>query len=194
MRMILASESPRRQQLMRLITPEFTVHVAHVPEEERPDELPEHMVVRLAMEKAGAVFSVHPQSVVIGCDTVVDLDGKALGKPTDQKHAMHMLRALSGRSHKVHTGVCIYTPEDAEEPAALFAETSTVWFAPLSEEELFEYTNTPEPYDKAGGYGIQGAASRFIPKIEGCYYNIMGLPVAALYGQLKYLRLLHEDR
>lgn len=190
MEIILASESPRRRELLKLIMPEFSVQAAHTVEVENPGELPEHLVVRLAEEKAKAVFLQNPQSVVMGCDTVVDLNGKALGKPANQAQASKMLQGLSGQSHRVHTGVCVYTPQEVDEPAALFAETSNVWFAPLTEEEIFEYTNTPEPYDKAGGYGIQGSAARFITKIEGCYYNIMGLPVAALYQQLKYLKLL----
>ena len=101
-----------------------------------------------------------------------------------------MLERLSGRAHRVHTGVCICTPQTPGRPAALFAETSTVYFAPLPEREVYNYTNTPEPYDKAGGYGIQGAMARFIPGIKGCYYNVMGLPVAALYAALKRLQIL----
>ena len=191
MQIILASQSPRRRQLMELVTPDFSVCTATICERKTEGEEPVQLALRLAQEKAQAAFAQNAAgALVIGCDTVVDLDGEVLGKPADQREAMRMLGRLSGRAHRVHTGVCICVPQLPGRPAALFAETSIVHFSPLPEREIFNYTNTPEPYDKAGGYGIQGSMARFIPAIEGCYYNVMGLPVAALYAELCRLQAL----
>ena len=124
----------------------------------------------------------HPSACVLGCDTVVDVDGEVLGKPHDAADARRMMRLLSGRTHRVHTGVCLAVPG---RPDDVFACTSSVRFAALSEEEIEAYIATPEPYDKAGGYAVQGGAAKFVQGIEGCYHNIMGLPVSRVYAALK---------
>ena len=184
--LILASKSPRRRELMQLVTPNFTCAVAGIDETAVSAPSPRLLAQQLAIVKADAIFALHPHQAVIGCDTVVDLEGKALGKPLDKEDAIAMLTALSGKEHLVHTGVCIqgnFTPVS-------FIETTKVYFAPIPIEEITRYADTNEPYDKAGGYGIQGTAARFIPRISGCYYNVMGLPVASLYCALKKLNLL----
>lgn len=187
--MILASQSPRRLQLLQLITTDFTVHCADIDEAAITEPTPARLAQTLAYEKAKVVFSQYPSQTVIGCDTVVDLAGTPLGKPKTEDAAVQMLSALSGKTHLVHTGVCIFTKEQ-EAPAALFTETTRVTFSPLSLQEITSYVKTGDCFDKAGGYGIQGQMAAFIPKIEGCYYNVMGLPVAALYQHLKKLDLV----
>ncbi|MDL2323802.1 Maf family protein [Ruminococcaceae bacterium OttesenSCG-928-A16] len=189
MAIILASKSPRRRQLMQLVTQNFVVETAEVDEHAVQAANPAQLALKLAQLKAAAVFGASPGSVVVGCDTVVELDGAALGKPANQAEAIAMLTALAGRVHLVHTGVCIYQP-GTNPPAAAFTETTGVEFAPLTPADIVAYAKTDEPYDKAGGYGIQGAAARFIPRINGCYYNVMGLPVAALYNTLVRLGIL----
>ncbi len=177
---ILASQSPRRQELLRLVLPQFTVQVAGVDESTYTAPRPAQLAALLAGAKAAPVFSKNNQAVVIGCDTVVELDGRVLGKPHHEAQAIEMLTALSGRAHQVHTGVALLYPGGARR----FAESTTVHFSPIPAAEIAAVAATPEPYDKAGGYGIQGWAARFIPRIEGCYYNVMGLPVAALWQAL----------
>ena len=127
----------------------------------------------LATAKAQAVAASHPEDLVLGCDTVVDCGGVVFGKPADEADALRMLRALSGRAHKVHTGVCVCR----HGRSAATVETTVVHFSPIREEDLLAYVRTPEPYDKAGAYAIQGHAALWCAGIEGCYYNIMGLPV-----------------
>ena len=173
MSLILASGSPRRRELMALITPDYRVVTSDVDESEIMADTPAHLAQALACAKARAVAQNCPGDTVIGCDTVVDCDGMVFGKPRNEEDAVAMLRALSGRSHKVHTGVCVCQ----DERAAATVETTTVHFSPIPEEELLDYVRTPEPYDKAGGYAIQGRAAVWCSGIEGCYYNIMGLPV-----------------
>lgn len=187
--MILASQSPRRQQLLQLITGDFTVHAADIDESAITAQTPTLLAKELAYEKAKVVSLQYPTQTVIGCDTVVDLAGKPLGKPKTEQDAREMLTELSGKTHLVHTGVCIFTSTQ-EAPAALFTETTKVTFASLSPQEITAYIKTGDCFDKAGGYGIQGQMAAFIPKIEGCYYNVMGLPIAALYEHLKKLTLI----
>ncbi len=129
---------------------------------------------KLAIGKCLAVAKQHPDAVVIGCDTVVDVDGTVFGKPHDAEDAKRMLRALSGKTHQVHTGVCIAKGDRAEH----FVDSCKVTFFSLGEEEIELYTTTPEPYDKAGAYAIQGRAALWLDRIEGDYYTIMGLPVS----------------
>ena len=129
---------------------------------------------QLAIGKCLAVAKQHPDAVVIGCDTVVDVDGAVFGKPHDAEDAKRMLRALSGKTHQVHTGVCIAKGDRAEH----FVDSCKVTFFPLGEEEIAFYAATPEPYDKAGAYAIQGRAALWLDRIEGDYYTIMGLPVS----------------
>lgn len=168
---------------MQLITPHFTSTAANLDESAISAPTPALLAQKLAEQKAEAIAALHKNVLVIGCDTVVELSGKTLGKPANQQEAREMLTALAGKQHQVHTGVCLTGPM----PSVTFVETTTVHFAPLSAKEIEAYIQTNEPYDKAGGYGIQGYASRFIPRIEGCYYNVMGLPVARLYRYLARL-------
>lgn len=173
MELILASGSPRRRELLALITPQYVVHTSHVDERSIAADSPAHLAQNLAALKAQAVAALYPQATVLGYDTVVDCDGEVFGKPADEADAARMLRTLSGHAHKVHTGVCLC--QDGH--AASTLETTLVHFAPIPEEELLAYVRTPEPYDKAGAYAIQGRAALWCSGIEGCYYNIMGLPV-----------------
>ena len=173
MALILASGSPRRRELLQLITQDFTVLTSEVDEGTLFADTPARLAQTLATAKAQAVAASHPEDLVLGCDTVVDCGGVVFGKPADEADALRMLRALSGRAHKVHTGVCICR----HGRSTATVETTVVHFSPIREEDLLAYVRTPEPYDKAGAYAIQGHAALWCAGIEGCYYNIMGLPV-----------------
>ena len=179
--LVLASASPRRSELLRNAGISFQVEPAHVPEVPLPQETPLAYAQRLAREKALVVFARHPNGVVLGADTVVVVDNHLLEKPSDAQDAARMLRLLSGRSHQVITGVCVVARgfERTE------AEITEVSFSPLSDEEIAGYVRTGEPMDKAGAYGIQGIASRWVKGIEGCYFNVVGLPVHRVYGLLR---------
>src|SRR5271157_4859580 len=181
MPLILASASPRRAELLRKAAIPFSVDPAHVPEEAAAHEKPLEYAQRPARDKALAIFARHPDSAVLGADTVVVIDEHLLEKPCDQSDASRMLRLLSGRSHQVITGVCLVASgfERTE------AEITQVVFSPLSESEIAEYVASGEPMDKAGAYAIQGIASRWIERIEGCYCNVVGLPVALVFGNLR---------
>ncbi|MBC5581672.1 septum formation protein Maf [Anaerofilum sp. BX8] len=183
--LILASGSPRRRELLQLITPDFEVAPSEIDERAVSAPTPRALVAALAEAKARAA-AARPGDVVLGCDTVVDLDGRVLGKPADRAGAEAMLRAYSGRWHYVHTGVCALKDGLAHG----FVETSKVFFAPLEEDEIAAYAATGEPYDKAGAYAIQGGAARFVTRVEGCYFNVMGLPVSSLYQLLRRLDAL----
>jgi len=180
-KLVLASSSPRRAELLRNANIPFTVCAVDVAEQRRPQEWPEDYVRRVAEEKAKAAQSHQPNMFVLGADTVVIVDGQMLGKPADAKDASRMLHLLSAGSHLVTTGVCLLGPkvEDTR------AETTTVSFSPLSDEEIAEYVSTGEPMDKAGAYAIQGIASRWVTHLEGCYFNVMGLPVPLVYRMLQ---------
>lgn len=182
----LASSSPRRAELLRNARIAFTVSPVEVPEERRHQEWPEDFVRRVAGEKARAVFAKHPDKFVLGADTVVIVEGQVLLKPANVQDATRMLRLLSGGSHLVTTGVCLRGPgvDDTR------AETTTVSFGPLSDAEIAEYVATGEPMDKAGAYGIQGIASRWVTHLDGCYFNVMGLPVPLVYRMLREHRVL----
>ena len=173
MPLFLASASPRRAELLRNAAIPFRVEPARVPEQPFQNENPVDYAQRLACDKARAVFARHPDSVVLGADTVVVVDEHLLEKPADERDAARMLRLLSGRSHQVITGVCLVAPgfERAE------AEITQVVFSALSEGEIAFYVQTGEPMDKAGAYAIQGIASRWVERIEGCYFNVVGLPL-----------------
>ncbi len=179
--LVLASASPRRSELLRNAGISFQVEPAHVPEVPLPQETPLAYAQRLAREKALVVFARHPNEVVLGADTVVVVDNHLLEKPANAEDAARMLRLLSGRSHQVITGVCVVAPgfERTE------AEITEVSFSPLSDEEIAGYVRTGEPMDKAGAYGIQGIASRWVKGIEGCYFNVVGLPVHRVYRLLR---------
>ena len=179
--LILASSSPRRAELLRNAGIPFTLCTVEVAEVRQPQEWPEDFVRRVAEEKAAAAFALHPDKFVLAADTVVIVDGQVLGKPTDAQDADRMLHLLSAGSHLVTTGVCLRGPgvEDTR------AETTTVSFGPLSDEEIADYVATGEPMDKAGAYGIQGIASRWVTHLDGCYFNVMGLPVPLAYRMLR---------
>jgi septum formation protein len=186
MKLILASASPRRAEILREAAIPFTVLSSAVDETPFPGESPQDHVQRLASAKAelAAARAVGP-AIVIAADTVVTLEGRILGKPRSSDDARHMLETLSGRTHSVVTGVALIRLPDAEQRT--FVETTLVHFDKLSDEELNRYLATDEPYDKAGAYAIQGRAGRFIPRIEGCYFNVVGLPLARLQHSLKEL-------
>ena len=186
MPIILASGSPRRKELMALITPEYTVTTSEVDERALRADTPALLAGVLAQAKCAAVAALCPDGMVVGCDTVVDVDGTVYGKPEDKADARRMMHVLSGRTHLVHTGVCIEGPRGRR----CFTDTTRVTFAPLSEEEIEAYISTDEPYDKAGGYGVQGAAAKFVTHIDGCYFNILGFPVPRVYAALKELDAL----
>ena len=174
MNLILASGSPRRRELLSLYTTDFTVCVSDFDESAVRADTPAQLVEQLARGKCLAVSAQHPGAVVIGCDTVVDVNGTVFGKPHSAEDAKRMLRALSGATHEVHTGVCISDGTRTES----FVDSCRVTFFPLSGEEIDFYASTPEPYDKAGAYAIQGRAAVWLDAIEGDYYTIMGLPVS----------------
>src|SRR5271168_698853 len=190
--LVLASASPRRRELLGNAGISFTVQAADINETPLAGESPQDCAERLAREKALAVFQSHPQQWVLGADTIVVIDGVILGKPYDAEDAARMLRMLSGRTHTVITGVCLVGPgasgqwSVASEAEALTgSETTLVTFSQLSDDEIRNYVATGEPMDKAGAYAIQGIASRWIPRIEGDYSNVVGLPVALVYRMLR---------
>jgi septum formation protein len=178
MELVLASQSPRRSELLRSAGIPFRVQAADVDETLQPGEAPKEYVLRLARKKAESV----PGDLVLGADTVVVVDNEILGKPRDASDAARMLRLLSGRGHQVITGICLKGRE-----LILDHEVTTVFFSPLTEKEIEGYVATGEPMDKAGAYAIQGRASRFAERIEGSYSNVVGLPVAMVYRHLTQL-------
>ncbi len=182
--LILASRSPRRQELLRNAGIAFRVDASSVNEVMREGELPEGFARRMACEKACAVAARSaPGCLVLGADTVVTLGGQLLGKPLDAADAARMLRLLSGVTHRVITGFCLVSSPACVR--ALDHETTYVTFRPLTEEEIQSYVASGEPMDKAGAYGIQGLASRFVTRIEGCYFNVVGLPVARVWQAIQ---------
>ena len=184
--LVLASASPRRQELLRNAGIEFVVQPANVPEDLLRGEAPETYVRRLAHAKARAIFERRSKDQVLGADTIVVVDNSILGKPADAADAARMLRLLSGREHSVITGVCLLTPISGEQPRTdVRHETTRVTMNPLTDEEIEAYVAHGEPMDKAGAYAIQGLASRWIPRIDGCYFNVVGLPVPLAYAMLR---------
>ena len=179
-KLTLASASPRRAELLRNAGIPFTVRATRVPEGRRRGESPKKFAERLARDKARAIRALKPRSLVLGADTIVLIRGKVLGKPRSRSDAARMLRLLSGRSHRVTTSVCLAGPgfEDVR------SETTQVTMRKLSEKEIRDYVASGEPRDKAGAYAIQGLASRWISRIEGCYFNVVGLPVPLVYRML----------
>jgi septum formation protein len=189
---VLASASPRRQELLRNAGIPFTFCPANIPEIPLVGEGPRECAQRLAREKALAVFLRYPASPVLGADTIVVVDGEILGKPRDEADAMRMLRLLSGRTHQVTTGVCLVGPsletgnqklETGFEDTR--SETTQVTMTALTDDDIHSYVATGEPMDKAGAYAIQGMASRWIPRIDGDYFNVVGLPVALVHRMLQ---------
>jgi septum formation protein len=176
LKLVLASRSPRRAELLAAAGIEFRVDAADIDETPRPGESPREYVLRLAEAKAGAVDG----ELVLAADTTVVLGNEIMGKPADASDAVRMLRALSGNRHVVLTAVALKRAGRIETEAA----STAVWFAPLSEREIEDYVASGEPMDKAGAYGIQGLASKFIERIDGSYSNVVGLPVALVWGML----------
>src|SRR5438128_2795585 len=162
--LVLASASPRRQELLRNAGIAFVVQPTDIPEVAQEGELPRDFAERMAREKAQAVFRVRPNDFVLGADTIVVVDGTILGKPRDPADAARMLRLLSGRTHQVITGVCLAKGRERQRAA----EVTFVRFTTLSDQEIEEYVATGEPLDKAGAYAIQGRAGRWVPRIHGC--------------------------
>jgi septum formation protein len=181
--LVLASKSPRRQQILRDAGIPFIVRSADVPEERRSGEQPLDYVRRLAREKAFAV-PLNSEEVILAADTVVVIEGAVLEKPRDAGDAARMLALLSGREHEVITGICLRSAERTIFDAAI----TRVRFTNLSSEEVATYASSGEPLDKAGAYAIQGLASKFIDRIEGDYFNVVGLPVALVYRYWKELQ------
>src|SRR5260370_22584373 len=183
MKLILASASPRRAEILRDAGFHFTMLSSAIDETPYSGESPQDLVQRLANAKADLVAAraIGP-SIIIAADTEVTLDGHIFGKPRSSDDARHMLEKLSARTHSVVTGVALIRLPDADRRT--FVETTHVHFAKLDHEEITCYLSTAEPHDKAGAYAIQGRAGRFIPRIEGCYFNVVGLPLARLHQAL----------
>ena len=180
-RIILASASPRRREIMQMIGMPFEVIVSNA-DEMMNEELPvKERIIDIARQKAKAVFDGNNDAIVIGCDTVVLVDDQILGKPKDKDQAREMFLAMRGGEHIVLSAVCIMS----EEETCCFADETEVHFNDMSDEEIEEYISTEEPYDKAGAYAIQGRSGVFIREIRGNYYNVVGLPVDRIYGYLK---------
>jgi septum formation protein len=193
-KLVLASKSPRRAEILRHAGFDFETYPAHVDEARRPRESARARVERLALAKARLVAErtkrAGRSAIIIGADTVVLAQGKILGKPSDVKEARRMLRLLNGRTHQVLTGLALIRVPDGME--AHHVETTAVRFVKLSKHDIDDYIATGEPFDKAGAYGIQGIAGRFVSRVDGCYFNVMGLPVSRLWSMLG--RLGYPDR
>jgi septum formation protein len=190
MKLILASSSPRRAEILRNAGIAFEIRATEINEETPlAGESAPGMVARLAEAKARAAArqlgTGTSNGIILGADTTVELDGEILGKPRDSAGAREMLAKLSARTHNVLTGIFLLRLSDHASRAAV--ETSAVSFAPLREEEIDAYVASAEPFGKAGGYAIQGLAGRFIPRIEGCYFNVAGLPLAKTHELLREL-------
>ena len=180
--LVLASGSPRRQEILRNAQIPFVVQVSNIREEVQDAEPPKACAERLAREKALDVARNRPDDMVLGADTIVVVDGDILGKPADKTDAVRMLRLLAGRSHQVITGVCLVSPGGSQEVGS---ESTLVAMSAVSENEIHAYVESGEPMDKAGAYAIQGIASRWIARIEGDYFNVVGLPVALVWRMLR---------
>lgn len=201
MKIILASASPRRRELLAGLGLDYTVLASSV-EEQITEKEPAKVVEELSAQKAGDVLQrlLAPsfrkgddeELLVIGADTIVSIEGQILGKPADERDGAEMLKRLSGRQHQVYTGVTLYYWHRGEARKCTFHECTQVWFYPMTQEEIGWYISTGEPMDKAGAYGIQGLGKRFVKAIKGDYNNVVGLPVARLYQELKALKLMEN--
>ena len=186
MKIILASTSPRRQELLKLIVEDFEIASPKFDEDSVKDKSPKKLVEKLSIGKASAVFEKAVGDwCVIGADTIVVLGDEVLGKPKNKDDAKNMLRKLSGTKHDILTGVCVLIRRGEVESKLSFVEKTTVNMINLTDEEIESYVDTKEPLDKAGSYAIQGKASKFIEGIKGNYHNIVGLPVCSLYKVLR---------
>jgi septum formation protein len=186
---ILASISPRRQELLSSVGLKFKIIPAHINEEYLQGESPREHVRRLSKDKAMAIAKKNPSALVLGADTIVVIDGLILGKPKNKKHARDMLGRLSGREHQVFTGFTI--AQDAGKVYKTKVIRSAVRFKKISSEEMKWYINSDEPYDKAGGYAVQGKGASFIKSIRGSYTNVIGLPLCEVLEELKSLKALN---
>jgi len=190
--LVLASASPRRQELLRNAGIPFAVQPTDIPEVPEEGEAPRSFAERMAREKALAVFRQRPDDFALGADTIVVVEAQILGKPCDGADAARMLRLLSGRKHQVITGVCLVGPElrtENRKPESVFedfrSETTLVTMDRVSDDDIRCHIATGEPMDKAGAYAIQGRASRWVSRIEGDYFNVVGLPVSLVYKMLR---------
>ena len=183
MKLVLASQSPRRRELLAAAGWHHVVRIADVDERVIPGEAPAAYVCRVARDKAHAVDRAKDE-VVLAADTTVVCDGEILGKPADDADATRMLRLLSGKAHHVITGVCLLCGTSEVVDHA----TTRVWFHSMNAPEIEEYVRSGEPADKAGAYAIQGIASRYIERIDGSYSNVVGLPIALVWRELKKLK------
>jgi septum formation protein len=187
LKLILASASPRRAEILRNAGIQFEVRATDVDESRLTGELPGDYVRRLALAKARSAAADYrdtgQEALILGADTVVVVDADVLGKPVSQDDARSMLRRLSGRVHEVHTGLALLRSSGAEQ--RVVEEITRVHFAPLTDRETEDYIATGEPFDKAGAYGIQAIGGRYVTRIEGCYFNVMGLPLARLWSLLR---------
>jgi septum formation protein len=179
--LILASSSPRRKELLEFLQLPFQIVQANVDEQIDPGTVPAEAVKDLAFKKAKAVAHLYPENCIIGSDTVVALNDHILGKPIDRADAKRMLEQLSGTTHSVHTGVALIMGERSH----IFAEQTEVTFWELSDEEIENYLDSGEPFDKAGSYGIQGLGSLLVRRIKGDYYTVVGLPISRLSREIK---------
>ncbi len=194
MRYVLASGSPRRRELLAKVVPDFEI-IPAVSEEEATSSEPEEIVKELSFQKASEIFyklltDDGDRLVVIGADTVVSYNHRVLGKPAGQDEAFEMVKMLQGQTHSVFTGVTLFFMENNDIKHVTFSECTSVHVCSMSDQEIRSYVDSGEPLDKAGAYGIQGLFGKFITGIEGDYYNVMGLPVARLYKELKDNSLL----
>lgn len=182
-KLVLASASPRRRELLRNAGIDFSVRPAHIEEVRQPDETAKKYVARLAEEKALAI-EIAPDEIVLAADTTVEVASEILEKPRDSADARRMLQLLSGRPHFVHTGIYLKTLDWSGGEVV----TTTVHFANIPAAEIDAYVLSGEPMDKAGAYAIQGLASRYVEKIDGCYFNVVGLPVSRVWKLLTRFR------
>ena len=188
MKYILASASERRQELLHRIVNDFDIVISNFDEDSvKKRESIEEYVIELAEGKAKEVVkNIDKDAIVIAADTIVALDNKILGKPKDEDHAFEMLKLLSGRNHRVYSAVVVINTENGKvEKECVYTE---VKFSDITDEEIREYIKTGEPLDKAGSYGIQGNGGIFVEKINGCYYNVVGLPLNILNKMIKRVR------
>jgi septum formation protein len=189
LKLILASASPRRAEILRNAGIQFETRATDVDESLLAHEAPGDYVQRLALAKAQSAAAKYrdpiDETLILGADTVVVVNADILGKPVSQDDARSMLRRLSGRVHEVHTGLALLRSSGAEQ--RVVEEITRVHFAALTDREIEDYIATGEPFDKAGAYGIQGIGGRYVTRIEGCYFNVMGLPLARFWSLLRDL-------
>lgn len=181
--LVLASNSPRRRELLRQIGLSFSVDPADVDETMLPGEKPGEFAVRVAVDKARVAAGRAGQAVIVAADTIVVVDDEVLGKPVDRDDAVRMLSRLSGRDHRVITGLAIIDAQNGRVASA--SAVTQVWFRTLAAHEIAAYVASGEPLDKAGAYGIQEKGALFVERIDGCYFNVVGLPLALLGSMLQ---------